>query len=102
MKYNQNISVIYSAGFEFPIEERHYRIGIELAMSGCLHHLHFIDNPGVLVNDQPINALTLITEVLTFDRIFRVGRRDRVLFEFWIDRNDVGSTTRHHKRDLEQ
>ena len=100
VKYHQNVTVVYP-GLEFPLHERQDRARIELAVTGCFQDLNFIGNSGLSVNDEPINTLALITEISGFHRIFRVRRGQRVLFEFVIDRYDLGGAARRHKRNLE-
>lgn len=85
---------------EFPIEERHHRAGIELAVPGCFQYLHFIDNSGFLINDQTINSLALISEILLFHRILGIRRRDSVVFELVVNRDDVGGASRRDEREL--
>jgi hypothetical protein len=73
MKNDQYISMVQYARFEFPIEKRHHSAGVELAVPGRFHDLHFINDSGFLINNESINALALKSEVLRFHRIFRVG-----------------------------
>ena len=82
------------AGSKFPIEQCHHRARVQFAMMGRFHHFHFVDDSGLIVDHEPVDALTLITEVLRFHRIFRVRRSDCILFVLRVDPNNVGRIAR--------
>jgi len=81
-------------GSEFPIKQCHDRAGIELAIAGCFHHFHFVDDSGFVVNDEPIDSLALKTEMLRFYRILGIGSSKRILFVLRRDPNYVGGKAR--------
>src|SRR5207302_3156130 len=90
LKHNKHVAVVDGAGRKFPIEQRHHRAGIELAMACRSKDFYFISHSRLLINDETINALALITEMLRFHRILRIGCTQRVFFILRRDPNNVG------------
>jgi len=86
-----------NAGSKFPIEQRHDRIGVQLAKACRLHHFYFVNNSGLVVDNEPVNALTLITEMLCFDRIVRIWSGDGIFLVLRVDPDNVGSASRMNK-----
>ena len=90
------------AGSKFPIEQCHHRTRVQFAGMGRFHHFHFVDDSSFLVDDEPVDALTLITEMLCFDRILRIGSGERIFFVLRRDPNYVGGKARRQDREKQQ
>ena len=82
------------AGSKFPIEQRHHRTRVQFAVVGRFHHFHFVNDSGLLVDDKPVNTLTLLAEMLRFHWILRIGSGDGIFFELPVDPNNVGGIAR--------
>ena len=82
------------AGSKFPIEQCHHRTRVQFAVVGRFHHFHFVDGSSLIVDHEPVDALTLITEMLRFDWIFWVRRSDCIFFVLPVDPNNVGRKAR--------
>ncbi len=90
------------AGPKFPIEQCHHRTRVQFAVVGRFHHFHFVDDSSFLVDHESIDALTLITEMLRFDWILRIGSSKRVLFVLRRDPNYVGGKARREDCELDK
>ena len=99
LKYDQHIALRHFAGREFPIEQRHDRAGVELAVAGCLQNFYLVGRSRLLIHDQTIDTLALISEMLGFHRIFRIRRAYRIFLKLIVDRYDFGSVNRSDKPD---
>ena len=71
-------------------------------MSRCSEHFHFISHSSLFIEHEPVNALALITEVLRFDWILRIGSSKRVLFVLRRDPNYVGGKARREDCELDK
>ena len=102
LKHNKHVAVVDGAGRKFPIEQRHHRAGIELAMASRSKDFYFVSHSRLLINDETINALALITEMLRFYGILRIRCSQRVFFILRRDPHDVGGKTRRRDREKQQ
>ena len=102
MKHDEHVSLFHRARSKFPLEQCHDRARVEIAMTSCSEHFHFVCHAALLVNDEPIDALALFTEMLCFDRVIRIRRSDRISFEFRIDPYDIRGVARRQQRKLEK
>src|SRR5947207_2050615 len=102
LKHHQHVAVVNGARRKFPIEQRHHRAGIELAMASRSKDFYFVSHSRLLINDEAINALALITEMLRFDWILRIGRSQRAFFILRRDPNNIGGQTRRQDREKQQ
>jgi hypothetical protein len=98
LKYNQEIPVIY-AGSKFPVEQCHHRTRVQFSVMGRFHHFHFVDDSSLIVDHEPVDALTLISEMLGFEWILRIGSGERIFFVLPVDPNDVGGKARREERE---
>jgi len=85
---------VVDAGPKFPIEQCHHRTRVQFAVMGRFHHFHFLDSSSLIVDDEPVDALTLIAEMLRFDWILRIGSGERIFFVLRVDPNNVGGIAR--------
>ena len=90
------------AGSKFPIEQCHHRTRVQLTVMGGFHHFHFVDDPSLIVDHEPVDALTLITEMLRFDWILRIGSGERIFFVLRVDPDNVRGKTRRQDCEKQQ
>src|SRR6266446_4667605 len=102
MKNHEHVSLFHGARPKFPLEQCHDRARIELAVTGRSEHLHFVGHSGFVIYSQAVNTLALITEMLRFDWILRIGSSKRVLFVLRRDPNYVGGKARRQDREKQQ
>src|SRR2546423_5198055 len=102
LKHNKHVPVINCAGRKFPIEQRHHRAGIELAMASRSKDFYFVSHSRLLINDEAINALALITEMLRFYGILRIRCSQRVFLVLRRDPHDLGGKARCQDREKQQ
>src|SRR6266850_5461833 len=102
LKHHQHVTMVNGAGRKFPIEQRHHRAGIELAMASRSKDFYFVSHSRLLINDETINALALITEMLRFHGILRIRCSQRVFFILRRDPHDFSGKARRQDREKQQ
>ena len=90
------------AGSKFPIEQCHHRTRVQFAVVGRFHHFHFVDGSSLIVDHEPVDALTLITEMLRFHWILRIRSGDGIFFVLPVDPNNVGGIARRYDCEEQQ